>query len=71
MKVTRTIIFFVVMGAGVAALVVGLTTIEGSEAISTEAGYQPVMKQKQQNETETNRSPVPDVPQYGLIAIMK
>jgi hypothetical protein len=51
------------MGIGVAALVVGLTTIEGSKAISEEDGYQPVVKQKQQNETSQN--PVPEIPQYS------
>lgn len=63
--IAKPVIFFVAMGIGVAALVVGLTAIEGSKAISEEAGNQPVVKQKQHNETSQN--PVPEIPQYGPI----
>lgn len=62
--ITRAIIFLATMG--LAALVVGLTTIEGPKAISEEAGYQPVAVQKQQNQTSQN--PVPDIPQYGALS---
>lgn len=62
--ITRAIILLVTMS--IAALVVGLTVIEGPKAISEEAGYQPVAEQKQQN--EPSQYPVPDIPQYSALS---
>jgi hypothetical protein len=63
MRIPRKILYLVALGVGVAALVGGLTIFEGSDAISQEAGYQPVVKQKQQNETKQNLAPI--VRQYN------
>ena len=62
-NVTANDIIFVAISVGVAALVVSLTTLEGREAILEEAGYQPLAKQKQQN--ETSQSSVPNIQQYN------
>jgi hypothetical protein len=53
MHIPRKLLYLVALGAGVAALVGGLTILEGRDSISEEAGYPPI-KQKQQNEIGLN-----------------